>query len=422
MSLYDWYEIKSEYAEIKFSGPIKVASLINGNFTVFNTTSGTPVSVISPFKNIDVKRDYSSISRILRLWWNTTLTADSDYRITISNILGVDGLVISSENIDFSTEPGYVPDDSLEEPPTRNPIEVEDYSIKDTTLLVEQATPSSSSIQLSIDSIDPDTSLSYYLAEGYKNGVISVTFDEDINTDFISSTYFILQRKNLNAYISRWEDIVTQVIQNPDTDKGVLIQLPSTEADLDIVYDTVDRIYWEQGYKYRLRMLSAVSSISGKSLLRNKEIIFLSQLSPLYFDAEKLIPYFDSIDLVEATQIIYAISSELYDIFGSTIEITPLVQEYIKAATLCELSKIYVFDGGMSGFSNSDSFMLGDLQVMKKSGGNSNSSSRGTVGSWCELAALLREEVFYKKTGIVSVTKAENRINPIPDRTLRRFD
>jgi hypothetical protein len=422
MSLYDWYQVKSEYVEIKFSGPVKSSSLVNANFTVTNDTSGTPTTITDPFTTIDLTRDYSSLSRVLKLWFNFTIEADSDYSISIANILDVRGIVIATETIAFTTEPDYTASDEIEEPPTRTPVEVEDYSIKDISILVEAATPNTSTLVLKVSTVSPDTDVSYYLAEDYGNGVISVTFDQDLDTDFISTTYFKVHRKDLSAYITRWESVDIEVAASGA--RTVLIRLPSTEADQDIVYDTADRIYWEEGFKYRLRITSSVASTIGATLMENKEYLFLSQLTPLYYDAEKLVTYYPSVDLVEATQIIYSLSVELNDWFGDSIEITPLIEEYIKAATLCELSKIHVFDGGMSGFSNSDSFMLGDLQVMRKSGGGSsrNTPSRGSVGSWCELAALLREEVLFRKTGMRSVVKSENLTNPIPDRGLRRFD
>ena len=154
------------------------------------------------------------------------------------------------------------------------------------------------------------------------------------------------------------------------------------------------------------------------------EYTFLGELDPLFLDPEIVKTYYADVDYVEAAEIIYRISSELVDWFGSNIEVTAAIEEYILASVMCELSKIYYYGGGMSGFTTASDYMLGDLQV--KSGGSTsnarNSLYRGNVANWCELASLLRDELMYSRNNMKSVVRGDAWENPMPQRKLKRFD
>lgn len=154
------------------------------------------------------------------------------------------------------------------------------------------------------------------------------------------------------------------------------------------------------------------------------EANFLTALDPLYLDPEVIGIYYAEYDIVEATEIIYRLSVELKEWFGETFTLTPLMSEYLLAATLCELTKIHIFDGGMNGFTNVAEFTLGDLQVSEGKGGSFSNKAlnRGNVATWCELANLLRNELTFTRTGIKAIVRGSNYPNPIPPRNLRRFE
>ena len=153
-------------------------------------------------------------------------------------------------------------------------------------------------------------------------------------------------------------------------------------------------------------------------------IYFLGELDPLYLDPEAILTFYPDGDLVEIAELVYWYSLEVQEILGTTnVTVNKLIQDYISAAVLCDLSKIHVFGGGLSGFEAADSFTLGDLQVSKSSGGGgSGRVTRGNVSTWCELAALLREELTFRRTNLKAVVKGSNYANPIPSRALRSFD
>lgn len=163
---------------------------------------------------------------------------------------------------------------------------------------------------------------------------------------------------------------------------------------------------------------------SDSTLSESSFYSFLPELSPLYFDAEKLIPYFESIDLIEATELIYKYSLELESWFGTNLTLTQTMIDYIMAATLCDLSKIYVFGGGLGGFGSSDGFTLGDLAVTRGSGSSNNKNSlyRGNATSWCELASLYREELLYQNVNMKGVVRGSAYDNIVPSRIIKRID
>jgi len=81
MTIYQWYDVNTSHIEIKFIDTIDISTLINANFVLKNTTGATPSVVSSPFLPIDVSRDYYSISRVIKLYWNIDLVPDSTYRV-----------------------------------------------------------------------------------------------------------------------------------------------------------------------------------------------------------------------------------------------------------------------------------------------------------------------------------------------------
>lgn len=155
------------------------------------------------------------------------------------------------------------------------------------------------------------------------------------------------------------------------------------------------------------------------------EYLFFGELDPLYLDPEHIKIYYGDVEFSEAAEIIHKVSLDLQDWFGENLTVTSQMQEYIVAATLCQLSKIYIFDGGMNGFSRADTYTLGDLSVKDSASAVSNSRgsiNRGNAASWCELASLLRDELLGSRVNIRSVVKADSWKSPIPKRGLRRFD
>lgn len=127
--------------------------------------------------------------------------------------------------------------------------------------------------------------------------------------------------------------------------------------------------------------------------LRADEVItFAPDIEPLYVDPEELKPYFPDAPLLEIGEFIHLYSEEIKEIFslldaddGSSLSFTSL--EYIKAATACELSRVY---GG--GGDDELSIRLGDLSITNRNLPRST-LTRSNATTWCQIASILRKEI-----------------------------
>ena len=137
--------------------------------------------------------------------------------------------------------------------------------------------------------------------------------------------------------------------------------------------------------------------------LREDEIIaFAPDVEPLYVDPEELVPYFPDAPLLEIGEFVHIYSKEIKDMFGlldtedgSGLSFTAI--EYIKAATACELSRVY---GG--GGDDELSVRLGDLSITNRNLPRTT-LSRANATTWCQIAATLRKEILAQKVGIRAV-------------------
>jgi len=157
-------------------------------------------------------------------------------------------------------------------------------------------------------------------------------------------------------------------------------------------------------------------------------ISMLGVLSPLYVDPEYILQFYPDGDLVEITEIIHRKSLELEGKVGCK-NINPLTQlqyDFVVAATLCELSRIYgTSNSGFNGFTGAESFKLGDLEVTR--GDNMGSSSAGgydvgNADNWCELAASLKLQLNSVKDTFRPVVPGSAFDPVIPVRTLKSSD
>jgi hypothetical protein len=160
----------------------------------------------------------------------------------------------------------------------------------------------------------------------------------------------------------------------------------------------------------------------------SEEYQFLGPLTPLYLDPEQILTYYIPENrqngLVEITEIIYRLSLILQDWFGETLTVTPKMEDWLIASTLCELTKIYTFNGGMDGFADVSSFKLGDLEVTGSAGttANAKAPNRGNAATWCELANLLRDELIANTGAPKTYVRGSAYDNPMPLRALKSLE
>lgn len=142
------------------------------------------------------------------------------------------------------------------------------------------------------------------------------------------------------------------------------------------------------------------------TLRATETIYFAADLVPLYVDPEIILPYFPEASILQVGEIVHYYSREVTEIYtsysneivnnGSALNFT--AQEYIKAATACELSRTYGYGGG----DDEVSIRLGDLEVKNR---NSPRSlvTRANAVTWCQIATALRSEMIAHKIGAKGV-------------------
>jgi hypothetical protein len=137
-------------------------------------------------------------------------------------------------------------------------------------------------------------------------------------------------------------------------------------------------------------------------LMQDETIYFAPDIEPIYLDPEHLLPYFPDASLLEIGEFIYNYSLEIKGIYklldtedGTNIPFIAL--EYIRAATCCELTRVYG-----NGGDDELSVTLGDLSITNKSLPRTT-LSRANATTWCQIAAMLRKEMLTTKVGIKAV-------------------
>jgi hypothetical protein len=155
--------------------------------------------------------------------------------------------------------------------------------------------------------------------------------------------------------------------------------------------------------KQTLYVSDADSDYRPSVTLRSEEVItFAPDVDPLYIDPEEILSFFPDASLLEIGELVHHYSLEVKSIFnledidnGSELNFT--IQEYIKAAACCELSRTYGFGGD-----DELSIKLADLSITNRSNPR-QSINRGNATTWCQIAAALRKEIVSKRVGMRAV-------------------
>lgn len=259
---YQWWEITTEFVQVKFVDTLDSSTLINANVILYDDQA-TPQVVADPFKDINLASDFSSISRVLNLWWKNS-PATGTYTLEFNNLEDFLGNPIDSFSFEFDWIADFAtPNVDLR--PTREPIEVEDYSIKTPgwSIIepgVETATPASG--EVSIIDLAPGLGTHHYVSAYENEGRIDVLFNGPIASNYISPYYFVLNYKKIKQGISTWVSLPVFVTANLDSTM-ISIYLPAQEgldaATVSYIYsidldpsEISDYVFFAPQTKYRL--------------------------------------------------------------------------------------------------------------------------------------------------------------------------
>jgi hypothetical protein len=264
-SYFAWWEVNDHFFQIKFVSTIDVATFINDNFVLYNDAA-SPTTIVDPFEDIVVAKDYSSVSRILTLWWKNP-PASGAYTLHVNNLKTFLGEYIGNFSIPFN----WVLDSATPESgsteellrPDRVPVEVEDYSIKTPGWsIIESPAPSVIS-GLDIIDLAPGTSIHHNISAQENEGRIDIMFSAPIATNFITPIYFALSSKPVKRGLSTWTAVDTYVTSNADS-TIVSIYLPgkaivesatpesTVYSHLRDISELDNYIFFEPQTKYRL--------------------------------------------------------------------------------------------------------------------------------------------------------------------------
>lgn len=231
---------------IKFRPTVKVSTLTNANITLYENSS-TPIA--SPFQTINALYDYNSISRTLKLTYATQLKADTVYELRVENLLDGAGQTIATDTQDFMYESVVNPTPPVAPPP----VEVIDHSIKSRAFIASETIVASNPDFYIVDTVPDNFEL--YVADDENKGRVTIKFSSAPDPSFLSKKYFKAQRKKVQRGPSRWEDIAVRVSLD-STKPWVYVDFPSQDATP--VYVKSNKIYFVEGYKYRVRISKEV--------------------------------------------------------------------------------------------------------------------------------------------------------------------
>ncbi|HJS83602.1 MAG TPA: hypothetical protein VJ742_12285 [Nitrososphaera sp.] len=235
--------------KLKFLKTVKVSSIVNAAFQLYENAS-TPVS--TPFEEIEIEEDFSTISRILSLGYTSALKPSTDYLFKVTGLKDAVGTTIEDENVTFTTPASIVGEVEVEADEV--PVFVEDYSIKGAISddIVNNVGGSNPAFYLTgYDPGDP------FVSPDTNAGRVTIKFSHRPAGNYISRSYFQAQRKQVSRGMTRWQNVTTQVSLDGNR-PWVYVDFPSLDATP--VYVTPDKDYFEEGYKYRVKISKDVGT------------------------------------------------------------------------------------------------------------------------------------------------------------------
>jgi len=244
VALIEAFQATDTYVQVKFSKTIKISSLTDDKFDLY-VNSSTPVP--SAFAPLDLYNDYDTISRRLILRFASVLSPSTVYTLTVSGLIDAAGNNIASETTTYTTGATV---SSSPVVPEQQIIEVEDHSIR-SRVFTSTETVYVSNPEFYIIETDP-TADELLIPVDYNSGRLKIVFSKRPGSNYINSNYFKVQRKLVSRSPSRWETVSGVIISLDADDPFVYINFPSTDATP--VYGVKDADYFEQGYKYRVKV------------------------------------------------------------------------------------------------------------------------------------------------------------------------
>lgn len=248
-------EITNGFVYLKFVSTIQLATITTASYVVA-TDEATPVEVTAPFSDFTVSNNYNTVSRALKLYWNTgVLEPSTSYTLTVSGLKDAASRNIDEFALSFTTEASVDPNATEVEPPVLDTIEIEDHSII-TDIDFSESTALTTVETLAAAASDPLNG-SFFIDNDYNNGRVVITFTSRPSVEKISSAYFKAYRKKIQRQPIKWESLDVNVSLD-SIDPKVNIDFPS--LDDTPVYFISGSDYFEDGYRYKIVVSKGLST------------------------------------------------------------------------------------------------------------------------------------------------------------------
>lgn len=236
--------------QLKFDSTVKVNSITGSGLTLFKQAA-TPIAIASPFDTINLANDFNSISRTLTLYFRSPIEINTAYTLYIAGLIRADGSSIPTIQENFVS--------SDHNPSVVEPARpVAEISIIDKSIVPTPIQTVSTSVgAFRVVGIDPQSD-GYTMLPDQNNGRITIKFSKPPAIEYITPSYFMVQKKKLGVGIEhRWEPVATKLSMDVKYN-WVHIDLPST--DTPPVYYLADHTYFETGCKYRLKLSAYITT------------------------------------------------------------------------------------------------------------------------------------------------------------------
>lgn len=239
--------------KIKFLHTLKISSITNDRFSLVSV-GATPVTV--SFKPISTEEDYNTISRLLTLKYSNSLQATTDYQLTISGLLSATNNTLPSESVTFTTDDSVIPSyEEITEASEEPPVEIIDHSLKSAIFMGSEVILSQANPEFYVLDTDPPQA-DPIITTDFEDGRIIVKLTAFPSSGFLTTDFIKAQRKPLARGFSRWENLTPEI--NVDSVRPwVYVDFPSIDATP--VYHIADHQYFQEGYKYRVKLSKDIS-------------------------------------------------------------------------------------------------------------------------------------------------------------------
>lgn len=231
----------ADHIELTFKVTLKTSSIQNTAF-LFTSHDATPVDV--NFKPINTVEHYDSISRVLLIYYATEPTP-GDYTLSIEGLKLANESIVPSEYINL-LYPYDAPESAPFEPVDM--VDIQDNSIRREAFISTQ-TLRVANPYFHVTDTDPESNATY-IEDDYKRGRISITFSDRPSPQFLNSQYIKFQKKDITK-IGRWETVPINISMDSHF-PTIYIYIPSLDATP--VYNTEGSDYFEENFKYRIRL------------------------------------------------------------------------------------------------------------------------------------------------------------------------